>query len=196
MVNEHLTVLGRILNKYAPLGPSEVGVVMDCGELQELGKQEVVFAEKRFNGHEYFQLRGISHRYSTDGDGQQLTTGIFQGECVITPNFTRTRNGQSIFSLQALTDSLFLRVPAGTFRELMDRLPTIRSFGNSVVGPEFSRGLQYEVIFRSYTARDRLLYFRDNYPGLENEIPHTVIASFLGITPVSFSRLRSEMTKG
>jgi hypothetical protein len=63
------------------------------------------------------------------------------------------------------------------------------------VEKEFIRSLNYEVLFRSYTAKDRLLFFRTHYPSLENLIPHTIIASFLGITPVSFSRLRNELSK-
>ena len=77
----------------------------------------------------------------------------------------------------------------------MDQNPQIRRFGQSVVEREFTTSLNFEVLFRSHSAKDRLLYFRENYPALENMIPHTVIASFLGITPVSFSRLRNELAK-
>ncbi len=97
--------------------------------------------------------------------------------------------------MQALTDAAYLKVPAGRFRELLDADEYLLMVGRAIVEKEFIRGLNYEVLFRSYTAKDRLEYFRENYPNLENLIPHTVIASFLGITPVSFSRLRGEMSK-
>lgn len=170
-------------------------LIFEAGELEDAKKNQLVFQEKRFNGFEYFQLGGISHRFNLDEDKQPLTTGIFQDETVITPHFARTRNGHSIFSLQALTDSTFLKVPAGRFRELSDTHQQILLFGRAVVEKEFIRNLNFEVLFRSYTAKDRLLFFRENYPQLENLIPHTVIASFLGITAVSFSRLRNELAK-
>lgn len=192
---EYLGILHRVLNRYSPVSEAGAATILENGAYESFRKNDIIFPEKRFNAFEYFQLEGISHRFNTDEDRQQLTTGIFQHEVVITPHFTRTRNGQSIFSLQALTDCRFIKVPAGTFSELMDAHDEIRRFGRSVVEKEFVKGLDYEVLFRSFTAKDRLAFFRTNYPNLENLIPHTVIASFLGITPVSFSRLRNELTK-
>jgi CRP-like cAMP-binding protein len=120
---------------------------------------------------------------------------IYNGPQVITPHFARNTRSQSIFSLQALTDCAFLKIPIGNFDEFRFANEQARAFGQRVVEKEFIRNLNYEVLFRSYTAKDRLMFFRSNYPSLENLIPHTVIASFLGITPVSFSRLRNELSK-
>ena len=195
MQKEYNIILSRILNAYAPVGQAAVELIFENGNVEEVRKDEIIFHEKRFNAFEYFQLEGVSHRFNIDSDTQTVTTGIYQNEIVITPHFTRTTNSQSIFSLQALTDCCYLKVPAGTFRDLSDQNQQIRMFGRAVVEREFIRNLNFEVLFRSYTAKERLIYFRTNYPLLENIIPHTVIASFLGITPVSFSRLRNELAK-
>ena len=195
MEKEYIHVLAHILNAYAPVGQVALDLIFSSGGLQTIKKNEVIFYEKRFNAFEYFQLEGVSHRYNVDSDAHSITTGIYQNEIVITPHFTRTTNGQSIFSLQALTDCTYLKVPAGTFRDISEQNQQIRTFGRAVVEKEFIRSLNFEVLFRSFNAKDRLLYFRTNYPLLENIIPHTVISSFLGITPVSFSRLRSELAK-
>lgn len=195
MEKEFIQVLSRILNTYAPVGQIAIDLVFASGIIENIKRNEVIFYEKRFNAFEYFQLEGVSHRYNVDCDTKSITTGIYQNEIVITPHFTRTTNGQSIFSLQALTDCTYLKVPAGTFRDIIDQNQQVRTFGRAVVEQEFIRNLQFEVLFRSFNAKDRLLYFRTNYPLLENIIPHTIIASFLGITPVSFSRLRNELAK-
>lgn len=195
MQKDYAIILSRILNAYAPVGQAAVELIFENGNVEEVRKDEIVFHEKRFNAFEYFQLEGVSHRFNVDSDTQSVTTGIYQNEIVITPHFTRTTNGHSIFSLQALTDCSYLKVPAGTFRDLSDQNQQIKMFGRAVVEKEFIRNLNFEVLFRSYTAKERLIYFRTAYPLLENIIPHTVIASFLGITPVSFSRLRNELAK-
>lgn len=195
MEKNYRQVLSRILNQYSPVAQSAVDLILESGSIEFIERNQVAFHEKRFNAFEYFQLKGVSHRYNVDGERQPVTSGIYQNEIVITPHFTRTANSHSIFSLQALTDCAYLKVPAGTFREISDQNQQIRAFGRAVVEKEFARSLNFEVLFRTYNAKDRLLYFRANYPQLENIIPHTVIASFLGITPVSFSRLRSELAK-
>ncbi|MGZ5255202.1 MAG: Crp/Fnr family transcriptional regulator [Flavitalea sp.] len=195
MEREIKQILSRILNVYATVGSTAVDLIFENGSVETSKKNELVFQEKRFNAFEYFQLDGVSHRFNIDGDSQKITTGIYQNEVVITPHFTRTINGQSIFSIQALTDCTFLKVPAGTFRDISEKNQQIRMFGRAVVEQEFIRSLNFEVQFRSCNAKDRLLYFRNTYPFLENIIPHTIISSFLGITPVSFSRLRNEFSK-
>lgn len=195
MDKDHTEILGTILNAFSSVPPQVVQLIMENGIYQSYKKNEIIFSEKRYNAFEYFQLEGVTHRYNSDEDQQLLTTGFYLNETVITPHFARTTNGQSIFSLQALTDCQYLKVPVGTFDELRENHPSVRAFGQRVVEKEFVKNLNHEVLFRSFTAKDRLQFFRANFPNLENLIPHTIIASFLGITPVSFSRLRNESAK-
>lgn len=195
MEREYKQILTSILNTYAPVGSIAVDLIFENGIVETINKNELIIHEKGFNAFEYFQLEGVSHRFNIDDDLQPVTTGIYQNEIVITPHFTRTTNGQSIFSLQALTDCTYLKVPAGVFRDISEQNEQIRMFGRAVVEKEFIRNLYFEVLFRSFSAKDRLIFFRNNYPLLENIIPHTIIASFIGITPVSFSRLRNELAK-
>lgn len=187
--------LAQLLNRYAPVDAGAARIIFDSGEVEMYRRNEMVFGEKRFNAFEYFQFSGVSHRFNTNDEAHTITTGIFQNEAVITPHFARTTNGQSIFSVQALTDCTFLKVPAGAFSDMRMQYPSIRNFGQAVVEREFARAMHFEVLFRSANAKLRLVSFRKNYPGLENIIPHNIIASFLGITPVSFSRLRAELAR-
>ncbi len=195
MHNDYIIILNRILNTYSPLGQTDAELIFNNGSIEVVRKDDIIFHEKKINAFEYFQLIGVSHRFNVDTDMQTVTTGIYQNEIVITPHFTRTTNDKSIFSLQALTECHYLKIPAGIFREISDQNLPIKMFGRAVVEKEFIRNLNFEVLFRSHNAKERLIYFRKNYPLLENIIPHTIIASFLGITPVSFSRLRNELVK-
>jgi hypothetical protein len=71
----------------------------------------------------------------------------------------------------------------------------IREFGNTVLRNELKKKVEKEIGLASLTAKERLIQFRKDYPFLENLIPHPYIASFLGITNVSLSRLRKELMK-
>lgn len=190
-----MNTLGQLINQYAPVSAQALAEVESAGEIFTLSKNKHLFKAQLYDAFEYFQLEGIAHRYNTDDENQPITTGIYSGPVVLTPHFARTRGGFSIFSVQALTDCTYFKVPIGTFDELRKNNKQIHAFGQRVVEQEFTTHLRFEVLFRSYSAKNRLLFFREHYPMLENLIPHTVIASYLGITPVSFSRLRNELAK-
>lgn len=194
MEAKYTAALGRIIQDATPVNQKAIELLFAEGAVETFQKGEIVFHERRLDTFEYIQLEGISHRFNLDNDGNQVTTGIYQNEAVITPHVSRNVNQQNIFSLQALMTSTYLKIPADKFWILMRQHPTIESFAHATMVKEFSNVLSFEVLFRTSTAKDRLLYFRAKYPMLENIIPHTVIASFLGITTVSLSRLRNELT--
>jgi CRP-like cAMP-binding protein len=71
----------------------------------------------------------------------------------------------------------------------------IREFGNMVLHFELLTKVEKEIGLASLNAKERLILFREKYHFLENLISHVDIASYLGITNISLSRLRKELMK-
>jgi hypothetical protein len=71
----------------------------------------------------------------------------------------------------------------------------IRFFANTVLRNELIRKVDKEIGLASLTAKERLLQFRAWYDSMENKVPHPMIASYLGITNISLSRLRRALAK-
>jgi CRP-like cAMP-binding protein len=84
---------------------------------------------------------------------------------------------------------------AKSFEKLMVDNLEIREFGNVVLRNELKQKVEKEIGMASLTAKERLVKFREQYPLLENIIPHTTISTYLGITNISLSRLRNELLK-
>jgi CRP-like cAMP-binding protein len=185
----------ELLNSYSMLPEDLARLIYEQGRVEPYSKDEIIFHEKRFNDLEYFQLEGLSHRYIVDNESNKLTTGIYEEQIVITPHFGRTANSQSIFSLQALSDSTYFIIPAITFEQIRRENIQIEKVAQNIVTREYIRLINLETLFRASTAKERLVHFRENFSQLENRIPHMVIASYLGITSVSLSRLRKELSR-
>lgn len=152
-----------------------------------------VFQANKINDSEYLLLDGIAQRGHEHPDGVWVTTGFYLPGSVITPHFARTQNNRSIFSLQALTEVTMAVVPAACLDELRHTNGEFREFGQRVVEQELAQMYKQQALERCSSALDRLKYLRETFPNLENLVPHHFIASYLGITKVSFSRLRKRL---
>ena len=116
--------------------------------------------------------------------------GFHVGPGVVTPNIARTRSGRSLVSIRATSDAQIARINTNDLTQLMISTTPIRDWANGILREELGRKADREWCLASLGGADRLTWFRESYPGYEADFNHTLIASFLGITPVTLSRLR------
>ena len=69
----------------------------------------------------------------------------------------------------------------------------MQRWGDAVMRSELTRRMRREIALATFTAKQRLEGFRTDYPELEDQISHSMIASYLGMTPVTLSRLRNSV---
>ncbi|MEP0138999.1 hypothetical protein [Tateyamaria sp.] len=67
----------------------------------------------------------------------------------------------------------------------------VRNWANGILREALSRKADREWCLAALGGAERLTWFRQAFPGYEDIFPHTLIASFLGVTPVTMSRLRA-----
>ncbi len=187
--------LDKILNHFGISSPSSKKIFKDKSEIKEFPKNKNIFVEQKKNEFEYILISGVTHRYNISDKGEIVTTGFYMEKSVITPHFARNNMGKSIFNLQAITDIVLAEIPVVELDHLRNSNREFQEFGQKTIEAELTQTFYNEVVFRSYSAKERLLELRKQYPNLENLIPHNIIASYLGITNVSFSRLRRDLTK-
>ncbi len=187
--------LDKILNHFGISSTASKQLFKDKSVIKELPKNKDIFLEQKKNEFEYFLITGVVHRYNISDMGEIVTTGFYMGNSIITPHFARTNKGKSIFSLQSLTDIMLAEIPVIELNNLRSSNREFQEFGQKTIEAELTKTFYNEVVFHSYSAKERLLELRKQCPNLENLIPHNIIASYLGITNVSFSRLRRELTK-
>ena len=183
----------EIIKSIYPLSVNSKNQIIDIIEYEEYKKGSCFIEKDSHNYHEYFLLDGICRSFVLNPEGEEITIAFFNPGTVLSPFVTRTVNGISNLNFQALTDIKVGIMDASDFLGLMvDHLDT-REFGNMVLQLELQNKVEKEIGHASLAAGDRLLKFREKYPLLENLVPHTTIATYLGITNISLSRLRKEL---
>lgn len=132
--------------------------------------------------------RIVSQIYDAEGGGAAVAFCVGPG--FITPHIARTRHITSLVTLEVTEDATIAEMRADTLLAMMLQSPDIRDWANGILRGELSRKTDREWCLAALGGSDRLVWFRDRYPGYEDLFPHSQIASFLGMTPVTLSRLR------
>jgi len=139
---------------------------------------------------EFIVLSGQLTSTICDQDGKEVCVGLYAGPCVVTPHIARTRGDASIVSITATCDVTLARIDSTLLSELMISSEPVRHWANGVLQNALSDKADREWCLAALGGAERLNWFRETFPGYEDLFAHALIASFLGITPVTMSRLR------
>lgn len=184
-----------IIKSIFPISSSSISEIESIIEYQNVEKGQTFIKRNKRNTSEYFLLDGVCRSYLINHEGEEVTITFYTSNSILSPNITRTKEEASILNFQALTSLKIAYMDAHKFEQLMIDNLEIRRFGNTVVRIELLKKIDKEIGLASLSAKERLLNFREQYPMLENIISHTDIASYLGITNISLSRIRGELAR-
>jgi CRP-like cAMP-binding protein len=183
----------NIIDGIFPVSEKSFQEIDSLLKFETFEKGETFIQRNKRNEKEYFILSGVCKSYLINPDGDEITISLFTENSILSPHQTRTPNNISNLYFKALTNLELASINAKEFENLMIENIEIRNFANTVLQNELMLKVEKEIGLASLTAKERLIEFRNKYKTLENLIPHTDIASYLGITNISLSRLRKDL---
>ncbi len=186
--------LNKVIDKtYPSLSLKSRRLLIDLCEEQTNSIGSSIIQKGKQNTHEYFLIDGIARSYLLNPNGESITLLFFDNHDILTPHIIRTQKNKSLINIEAITECRLLKINSNDFGRLIESNLEIREFANTVLRSELIKKTNKEIQLISLGAKERLDQFRKDYHMLENRIPHNMIASFLGITNVSLSRLRKQV---
>lgn len=93
-------------------------------------------------------------------------------------------------NIQALEDSSVVVIPTIFIQTLLENNIEVIRIYNQMLKTSLTQRWEDKMALHQFDARNRYEWFLQRYVGLIDRIPHIYIASFLGISPVTLSRLR------
>jgi CRP-like cAMP-binding protein len=189
------SIVKNIIDKIFPISDKSFLEIEKLLEFESYTKGETFISKNRPDEKEYFVISGICKSYLINPEGEEITISFFLADSILSPNSTRVSNNISSHYFKALTNLEIASINAVAFEKLMIDNIEIREFGNRVLQMELISKVEKEIGLASLTAKERLIKFRLKHRLLENLIPHKDIASYLGITNISLSRLRKDLSE-
>jgi CRP-like cAMP-binding protein len=139
--------------------------------------------------HSYFCSAGLFRLFYPLDDGKEYNVAFSLENDFVTSYGAMTKREPSSFTIEAMEDSVVIVISYDELQELMDKSHSWERFIRISVERLYIRKEERERELLYLSAKQRYQAFLTKYPGLEKRIPQYQIASYLGISPVSLSRL-------
>jgi CRP-like cAMP-binding protein len=173
---------------------SELEIVLKHFETKNLKKKTNLLQAGKIANEVYFIVSGCI-RLFCEKDGVELSTYFFTEQMFAGSYSSFISRKPSQHSIETLEDCQVLALSYQALEVLYIVFPKMNEFIRKSIEERF---VVVHDLFTSYllsSPEERYLSLQKERPDLLNRIPQHQIASFLGITPVSLSRIRNRVAK-
>lgn len=157
---------------------------------KEIAQHDFLLREGRVCDEYLFLDHGLLRAFACDPDGNDITTGFYKSGQVafeVSSFFTRVPSQENI---QALTDCAGWYITFQQLNALFHARPEFREFGRSVLVRGFAALKSRMLTMITEPAAVRYEQLLRANPEILLHAPLKTVASYLGITDTSLSRIR------
>jgi CRP-like cAMP-binding protein len=181
----------------------ETRVTLTGGELdrccqfftpRRVRKNQFLLQQGEVCRHLAFVNSGCLREYSIDHKGEEHIIQFAISDWWITDLNSFLSGTPSTQYIDALQDSDVLILTHDARDVMLDAVPKMEKFFRLLAEKKYIASRDRIRTSLSESAEDRYLSFLQLYPALVQQIPQHNIASYLGITPQSLSRIRKELS--
>lgn len=191
MENERNLLINFIKATF-PIAEFAAKTIADNFDKIEYKKNDFILKEGKICSDYLFLESGFMRAFVYDIEGNQVTTGFFSPQQMVfevASYFQRTPTKENI---QALTDCVGWVGNYEQFQYLFHSLPEFREFGRTILVNGFVALKERTLSMINQKAEERYELLLKSNPEIIQNVPLKYIASYLGITDTSLSRIRKE----
>jgi CRP-like cAMP-binding protein len=144
--------------------------------------------------HNFFVTKGCLRSYVFDKKGREHILQFAPDNWWISERISLLSGDPATFFIDAIEDTDYVRVPEEFLSRLGSMVPAAKTVIEKLKLNNFRSIRKRLISLLSDTGEDRYLSFVATYPSLALRLPQKMIASYLGITPESLSRIRKALS--
>lgn len=143
--------------------------------------------------HTFFVEKGLLRLYSLSENGKEHILQFAAENWLLSDRDSVFFKEPSKFYMGAIEDSVLIPMDEEVFGKIAELSPDFRR-NNEILLQNHIRHLNQRInLLLSASAKMRYLEFVKLYPDLQLRVPQWMVASYLGITPESLSRVRRNL---
>ena len=187
-------VLEKYIASLSLMPTDKAKILAEKFDFLEVPKNELIITENKLSRHTYILESGFVRSYTLDMDGNEVTTNIFSPFCFVNDALAFFKQQPASEHFQTLTTCRLWKMSYEDVQANFHGMPEFREFARMMLITNYAGLKQRMLGMIKDTAETRYLKLMKQYPDIFQNVPLKIIASYLGITDTSLSRIRKDIT--
>ncbi|MGO3608133.1 MAG: Crp/Fnr family transcriptional regulator [Enterococcus sp.] len=184
-------ILSGVANRYAKvmIKKDVLGRLIDLGTFVDFSAGDLIVAAGDEESKLYLLVEGLIRKYYLDYQGNDLTHQFLEAGQVFSSQHI-VFSGQVMCNFEAVEPCRMVCFDYGLVQQLMLEEPLLTHVYIGILEETLRIKLVRETALLTESATERYLKLKAEIPTIDQRVNHTHIASYIGVTPVSLSRIR------
>ena len=193
-MNGNFDLIFKHFARHIELNPDEKTLIQNVLRFKKYRKKQFLLQEGEVCKAQFFLVKGAVRLYQISEDGKEAIVQFAFEDWFIADLVSYFTQTPSEYAIDALEDVEVLILDKVDLEELYHKVPKLERyfriiFQNALVASQWRHTMMKK------SAEDRYQAFIKRFPFMEQRLAQHHIASYLGITRETLSRLRSQYAK-
>lgn len=185
----------KYFDSYLPLDEEEIRELSTRCKIRKTKRRQFILAQGEVCKYYNFVVEGCFKMYKVDDAAKEHNLMFACENDWVTDIGSFHSEEASQLYIEAIEPSTIIQIAKKDLLFIYTNFPKFDRNFRVIIEDKYIE-LQNRLLQTiSSAAEERYMCFLDQYPHLQNRLPNTQIASYIGITPEFLSRIRGEMTR-
>ena len=182
--------LSDFLLSLIAFSPSELQDIISLFEKENIPKNTILIEQSQISKKLYFVETGMGRSDYVKEDGKEVTQWFFGVGKFMTSVDSFFQQSPSLYYLETLEDSVVYTISKENMDVLFSKYHKMEQLGRLVSIEMLTKVVNKLNAIQFQTARERYEYMLAEFPDISYRVPLGYIASYLGMTQETLSRIR------
>lgn len=188
-------ILLKYMTRFTTLSEEEQQAIAEAILIEEYKKGTMLLRQGDVPTKCYFVLKGCVRQYSIDEAGKEVTSNFYTEEQAISNFNQHKQDKSSAYSLTCLEDCILVVGDLDSEEDMYNQYSQLETMTRRMIEQSFGEVQDELASFIASTPEERYKALLRKRPHLVDRVPQHQLASYLGITPESLSRIKKRVNK-
>lgn len=181
------------IEKIVPVTDAEFEIIRACFKVKKLRKHQFLVQEGDtvHSQYDYFVLKGLLKAYHTDEAGHEHILQFAPEDWWVADYYACLNHSPAIINIDCIENSELLSISYDDREKLCAGMQKMEHFFRKKSNAGYVAQQRRILSLLNNNARERYEQFLTLYPGLTQRVSKTMIASYLGVSRETLSRVSS-----